>query len=137
MYLGDMLPEYEGCHFGDMLLRLALLLLPGVLSSVVLGLFSAGLLGEPIGFEAAIGDEAESGVLLLLLLPLLAPSSSEDSIAVELFDLCGILKLLNVLKPKPRLEARLGDWSGGVFGLALDEAERRGVDVGLTKLARI
>lgn len=102
-------------------------------------LFSTGLLGEPIGLEAAIGDEAESGVLLLLLLLVLAPSSSEDSIAVELFDLCGILKLLNELKPpKPRLEARLGDWSGGVFGLAEEEdEERRGVDVGLTKLARI
>ena len=106
MYLGDMLPEYDGCHFGDILLRFVLLVF-GVLSSVVLGLISAGLLGEPIGLELellAMGDEAESGVLLLP-----APSSSVDSIAVELFDLCGILKLLNVLKPKPRLEARLGD----------------------------
>ncbi len=84
---------------------------------------SADLLGEPTG----LGDEADSGVLLALSML----NSSSFSLA-ELFDLCGILKLLNeVLKPKPRLEAKLGDCSGGVLGLAVY------VDDGFTKLANI
>lgn len=69
-----------------------------------------------------IGDEDEMGFVLLLLVD--ETSSSLFSLLALLL-LCGILKLLPLNDvPKPRLSAKLAAaaGSGGVFGLAADNA---------------
>jgi hypothetical protein len=81
-------------------------------------------------------DDNKEGFVTSSLLSLLFFWSSKEELVAWLFDLCGILKLLDlkpVLKPRAKLARLVELGNGGVFGLRLvadATVDDKGADVG-------